>query len=95
MHHRRILSSRVPPLGRRAMRRVPDDLAGTAAPPLRGWVLHHLANSARFIGRAAALCETQNLEQLNAATKGNRHHVAHAYGTTGRIHALAINPNVP
>jgi hypothetical protein len=91
------------------MRRIPDGpgsllkLPCASAPvtelgasPLqrrRAWV-HDLAKPARVISRAATLGKTQDFDQLNAMTKCNCNDVPYANGTTGRMHALAIDADM-
>ena len=57
------------------------------------WV-HDLAKPARVISRAATLGKTQDFDQLNAMTKCNCNDVPYANGTTGRMHALAIDADM-
>ena len=59
----------------------------------RAWV-HDLAKPARLISRAATLGKTEDFDQLNAITKGNCNDVPYANGTTGCMHALAIDADM-
>jgi len=56
--------------------------------------VHDLAKPARVISRAATLGKTQDFDQLNAMIKCNCNDVPYANGTTGRMHALAIDADM-
>jgi hypothetical protein len=91
------------------MRRIPDGpgsllkLPCASAPvtelgaghaPKEARRVHDLAKPARIISRAATLGKTQDFDQLNAMIKCNCNDVPYANGTTGRMHALAIDADM-